>query len=527
MAARLAVRWWPVTAGVVFLSLVVARAWMSDDAFLTIRTLDNFVNGYGLRWNVAERVQAFTHPLWALVLLGPYAVTREPYFTTLATAVVVTAASVYLIGFRFASDAVAGALAIATLATSVFFLDYSTSGLENPLAHVLLVCLVWEYFREARSLTRMAVAAGLLALVRMDLAVLVLPALAVAAWRSPGRATVRAAIAGALPLAAWTTFSLIYYGFPFPNTAYAKLNTAVPTAELVGQGSLYLLDALVRDPVALLTIVGAVGAGILSRRRSVAWPWAAGIALYAVYTVQIGGDYMAGRFLVASFLVAVLLFWAPAPGISDVARRRTLSLLLLAGVVCQAASLVWPVESRLAPLKRHFAADPKFARDPPNIFRFISDQRAYYLEETGLAAVLQAGGRVPHRWAQMGRELKQADTDIWLNWGAVGMIGYYGGPRVHIVDPPSLGDALLARLPAGATWYPGHFDRALPPGYMESVRVQGNLIEDPGVHEYYENLREIISGPVWRWSRFRTMAAMNLGRFEPLLDRYEASISAR
>jgi arabinofuranosyltransferase len=103
------------------------------------------------------------------------------------------------------------------------------------------------------------------------------------------------------------------------------------------------------------------------------------------------------------------------------------------------------------------------------------------------------------------------------------MVGYFGGPRVHIVDPPALGDALLARLPAGPVWYPGHFDRRLPAGYMESLRVQGNLIEDAGVHEYYEHLREIIRGPVWSWRRFRTIAAMNLGRFESLLEAYRRS----
>ena len=34
-----------------------------------------------------------------------------------------------------------------------------------------------------------------------------------------------------LPFVAWEGFSLLYYGVPFPNTAYAKLNTGTPTAE--------------------------------------------------------------------------------------------------------------------------------------------------------------------------------------------------------------------------------------------------------------------------------------------------------
>ena len=44
--------------------VLVNTAWLSEDIYITLRVVDNFVNGYGLTWNVAERVQAYTHPLW-------------------------------------------------------------------------------------------------------------------------------------------------------------------------------------------------------------------------------------------------------------------------------------------------------------------------------------------------------------------------------------------------------------------------------------------------------------------------------
>ena len=50
------------------LGVVLSQAWVSDDAFITFRVIDNFVNGYGLRWNVDERVEVYTHPLWMLLL---------------------------------------------------------------------------------------------------------------------------------------------------------------------------------------------------------------------------------------------------------------------------------------------------------------------------------------------------------------------------------------------------------------------------------------------------------------------------
>jgi hypothetical protein len=69
--------------------------------------------------------------------------------------------------------------------------------------------------------------AALIMLNRLDAGLLVLPALAVAAMAGAWRATVRAAAAGLAPLAAWHVFSLVYYGVPFPNTAYAKLQTGI------------------------------------------------------------------------------------------------------------------------------------------------------------------------------------------------------------------------------------------------------------------------------------------------------------
>ena len=56
--------------------IIFRRAWMCDDAFITLRTVDNFVNGYGLTWNVDERVQAYTHPLWMFVISLFYLFTR-------------------------------------------------------------------------------------------------------------------------------------------------------------------------------------------------------------------------------------------------------------------------------------------------------------------------------------------------------------------------------------------------------------------------------------------------------------------
>src|SRR5688572_6670524 len=49
--------------------VVVRNAWLCEDAFITLRVVENAVQGLGLRWNPLERVQVYTHPLWMFALI--------------------------------------------------------------------------------------------------------------------------------------------------------------------------------------------------------------------------------------------------------------------------------------------------------------------------------------------------------------------------------------------------------------------------------------------------------------------------
>ena len=109
-----------------------------------------------------------------------------------------------------------------------------------------------------RHLLLLSFLAALLALNRLDALLLVAPALGWALWRQRSARAVAAVALGFLPLALWTAFSLFYYGFPFPHTAYAKLATGLPSIELARQGGLYLLNSLRWDPLTLAVIVSAV-----------------------------------------------------------------------------------------------------------------------------------------------------------------------------------------------------------------------------------------------------------------------------
>src|SRR5205823_14952846 len=70
---------WLLPAAALILYIVVATrcAWHSDDAYISFRSVANFVHGQGLVWNVGERAQAFTHTLWFLLVSAGYVLTGE------------------------------------------------------------------------------------------------------------------------------------------------------------------------------------------------------------------------------------------------------------------------------------------------------------------------------------------------------------------------------------------------------------------------------------------------------------------
>jgi arabinofuranosyltransferase len=519
-----------VAAGaLVFLLLLVRTAWVSDDAYITFRTVDNALNGYGLRWNVADRVQSYTHPLWMFVMTAVTGVTGDVYFTSIAVSIALSLAAVLLIAWRIAPTAPMALLALSALALSKAFVDYSTSGLENALTHFLLVLFVLTRISiegwtasTSRDLFKLSLLAALIMLNRLDTGLLVLPSLAWIVWRSvPGANRLRGLLAprtwlpvvlGLLPLVAWEVFSIIYYGFPFPNTAYSKIKTGIPEPELLQQGFLYLLDSLHNDPLTLAVIAAAVVSPFVAR---VDWTIPAGIALYVVYVVWVGGDFMSGRFLAAPFLCAVMHLAQQEVREFSAVWGAAMVLVWMAGLAASPQPTLATSASYGADIERADAIAPTG----------ITDERRYYYPQSGLLNARRGVPMPNHKWIDMGHELA-ANGSRFFSTDAAGFIGYAAGPGVHFIDKYGLGDALLSRLPAEVPWRIGHFRRRVPDGYEETVQARRNVIRDPGVAAYYDRLSLITEGPIWSRERWRTIVGMNTGRYERLIDSYgRASVS--
>jgi len=487
-----------------FVLVLIRTAWIADDAFINFRTIENFLDGNGLRWNVAERVQTFTDPLWVFVLAAGAALTREFYYTSLLLSFAFTLAAL-LVCVRATEDRYAAAAGLVLFTISKAFVDFSTSGLEGPLVHFVLASLLFVYWTRppnTRTLTYVTALAACCAVTRLDTAVLTVPVLAASAWRLGRSAAWRPLVLGSLPLLAWELFAVVYYGFPFPNTAYAKLGGGIPQAERTAQGLAYLLDSIDRDPVTLAVILAAIVSPAFTRRRQ-DWPVAAGIVLLLIYVVRVGGDFMSGRFLTGAFLAAVLLLTRGMRLRVQVPRALAPLPIALAIVVAGAAH------------GAVFATDGSLREEFIDRDR-VGDERRVQYPFTGLMSVGRDGPGLTHPWAQYGRDVLERHERI-VEWAADGIFGFTVGSRVHIVDFFGLGDAFLARLPAEPKWYPGHLMRLVPPGYVDTLRLETNRIADPSLAEYYDEIRAVTRDPLWSRHRLRAIWRLNSGANDHLI----------
>ncbi|MFC2172666.1 hypothetical protein ACFLU6_08550 [Acidobacteriota bacterium] len=511
-----------------FVFVIIRTAWICDDAYITFRTVDNFVHGHGLRWNPSERVQTYTHPLWMFMFTLAYAFTRETFYTGILLTIGISLAAVLLLGLRLAVSARSGFVGVLILTLSKAFTDYSTSGMENPLTHVILAAFLLIHFKRLsgeQKLFWLSLVAALGMLNRMDTALLFLPLVLTALVRL-GRWKRGSAILiiGFLPFIAWECFSLFYYGFLFPNTAYAKLNTGFGIADLAPHGLAYFGNSIRLDPLTLTVVGLAIVFTFIKKNWSNA-PVVIGMVLYLIYVVRIGGDFMSGRFFAAPLFcaAALLVRWK-----IDFPSLLTflLSIALLVGLVgphCPLFSTTaYGKITEEKPWKVHIDK------------RGIADERAFYYPKAGLLTVGRSTLK-PATWgAERGRSLHEQGEAVVVSGGA-GCIAFFAGPKVHIIDYHALGDPLLARLPAlrfdpvwtgmrpdlaalHENWRIGHFIRSIPQGYVETVETGRNELTNKKLGRYYDRLSNVTRGDLLSLERLLDIWRFNTNGYAHLIE---------
>lgn len=411
------------------------------------------------------------------------------------------------------------------------FMEYSASGLENPMAY-LTVAIAFALSlqlaagnrsrRWVRPLLIGLVLAAIL-LTRFDLVFLVAPAILVllVAYRHKVRVLGVAIASFLIPLIVWFGWSWVTYHSLLPNTYAAKRNTDIPQIELVVQGLRYLYVSFEKDPITLLVLVLGISAGLAFGSRLLR-AWTIGILLYLGYVLWIGGDFMAGRFLAVPVLVCALILVSVQVNLTRNSANRD---PLYATAVAVVFLVFLLVGSSLAGSTPSVVANPQSPRweFEQNTNASVSDERGFYVasglgiknavdnlslayinpdiaplgDGSGLSRTLREVSKAAQNWPYNDGGFT-LPSEVGVFCGGVGYLGLATGPITHIIDSCALTDRFLAGQPYTPVepfaWRPGHLSRAIPEGYVEAIQT-GDPIKVRDTAQAFE-LQQL-------WSRIR------------------------
>jgi arabinofuranosyltransferase len=459
--------------------IVWPYAWMSEDSFITLRYVANTLAGHGPVFNVGERVQGYTHPLWFILLVLGSAVSSDPIHVATALSLTFTTLTVSVLGAvlwsRSKDPLIAIALVVVYLLVSFAsdaWVSFQTAGLENALSHLLLILFIAAASSStARQLRWLPLIASLLAMTRPDFSLLVAPAIVLLLLGVRGRpGAIRPIALGALPLLAWMVFAFSYYGTIKANTATAKVGTLPSLQDEIIAGLHYVSDWTVHEPGAALAALGMLIVGMLAAQNSAQRAVGIGIACYLLFIVSVGGDFMRGRLLMPVYNAS---FFLGLTACADILRTRGNPRSMVFGLLAGASLVI--LVAGLPPLRQ----DSVETNDSG-----ISPERLFY---PGYAiSSYHAKGRIenPYMDLNLAGEM-QVFADKCGRYAIhdrnPGTIGYLTGPQVDFIDTLGLTDAYIASLPQDRliTAHPriGHPDKSIPVAYLVS-RADISLVDN-------------------------------------------------
>ena len=482
---------YPLLVLAAVVAMAVARAWTCDDAFITFRVVSQFLDGHGPVFNIGERVQVFTHPLWFMVLAAWSALGASLFPGVMWLSCAIFSAGLACLYLAFRDKPLALCTVFTAMLLSQSLMDFATGGLETPLTFALFAAALLA-LRSGRP--RVALAAlALLPLNRLDLLPWALPFAWIAS--QPGvrpRAVALAAVCA--PAAAWIAFSTLYYGAPLPNTAVAKLGVEVWNR--LDQGLAYVVGSLAHDPGAMaLVAMGLYFAARHGRRlpegidRRIAIAGLVSAAFGFAYPVWSGGDFMLGRFVLPALWAMAAVILASFPQSAGADRR--------------AAAVVFTVLAAFLAITGHSTTNLWIGMKDESLMRSVgyagaTDERRVYLPWFGAYA--------PKREVIRRETGPGAGKPIVV--GMLGRTGYLGRGEQAMIDIWALSDPFLGRFAPLPNGRPGHPYRPLPAEYPR-WREAAHSFGDPRIDALASDLRlaHLATG-LWSAERARAIARL-------------------
>ena len=211
------------------IALVLRLAWMIftnftyEDAYITFRYAQRLSTGQGFVYNVGERVDGTSTPLFTLLMAGWLLV--DPGDPVMGARLIGLAAGLISLGLvwsllgRLNITDLRRLIPIALLVMSDKLWARDTGGMETSLAICLMLAAWYAAVRGWSA--RAGLLAGLMLWTRIDMAVW-LAVLSVVCWYADRRPPIRLVVFAGLIYLPWVVFATLYFGSPVPFTVIAK-----------------------------------------------------------------------------------------------------------------------------------------------------------------------------------------------------------------------------------------------------------------------------------------------------------------
>lgn len=438
------------------LYLFIKRAWAGEDAFIFFRYVDNLLNGNGLVFNIGERVEGFTSPLWVFFLaffkfithaqLRPLAIILGLCLSTLAIALLLA----------YDKSKYFFPLIVVLLVTNSALRDFATSGFETSLTYLLLV-IVLILLKGGAHYTKpllMGIVLSLLVLNRPEAFLILLYVGGLVLTRAFQNKKFKSLMLFSFPvvvlLGGYEIFRMGYFAALLPNTFYAKKGGSF----YIAQGFNYLKDFIMSYPLTSAILAAlSIYSLINSTLRKTSKHFLVLAVLLAGYVLYAGGDYMHGRSLLMAFIV-----WSFA-GV-DTANFIIDKLALkfkLKPLAYQVSLILFCINFGAISLKQI----PITARAGKQV-NDIANERArfgYYVDSSKFADYINLPITFELGWAERGLYYRELSQQLGENISVVNPnIGYFAYAAGSLVNDMGgvLVDPYIARQPILARGKIGH-----------------------------------------------------------------------
>ncbi len=429
--------------------------WNSEDAFISFRVVSNILHGHGPVYNIEERVEAYTHPLWIAILTLSAAITGSIEIPAVWMGLLFTC-----LGLLFSEMGAVkllkktenkiivvplGAIVIASLPP---FWDFATSGLETGLA---FFWLGFSFFITVNLMFKPKLLAC--TLLWLSLGPLIRPDLGLFFFKKrTENLSILRIIKFLLPAFllpfSYQIFRMGYFASLLPNPAIAK----EAFGNYFRQGIIYLLDFTdsytLFIPLLALAIY-SIKIYIESKKEkkdyifTVPFSFFIGGLIHVIYIVLIGGDFMHARLLLPG---AFSIFISISPIIFDNSDFKTWVL---------SSTLTWCIICALT-----------LRGEEEGAFHGIVNERIHYITCANHGNPVKISDYKICGLYHLGMKkrvdaLKNKNEKVILYHENIGIAGFLAGSEVRVFDRLGLADPIASRLVLERRGRPGH-EKDLP-----------------------------------------------------------------